>query len=111
MSYAFFLNPHTHVVSIVDISDSSLDKGKQYDLKKAFSKVHNEMIKKYPGHILPKKDLQWIFMNAGGWMGSMCLLHASLTEYVLIFGTAVETEGHSGTDSALDKPLDEPSYV
>lgn len=29
-------------------------------------------------------------------MGSMCLLHASLTEYVLLFGTAVDTTGHSG---------------
>lgn len=29
-------------------------------------------------------------------MGSFYLLHASLTEYVLIFGTAVETSGHSG---------------
>ena len=29
-------------------------------------------------------------------MGSMCLLHASLTEYVLFFGSAVDTVGHSG---------------
>lgn len=31
-------------------------------------------------------------------MGSMCLLHASLTEYVLLFGTAVDTGGHSGKE-------------
>lgn len=55
-----------------------------------------ELRKKYPGHILPDEDLQWVFVNAGGWMGSMCLLHASLTEYVLLFGTAVDTGGHSG---------------
>ena len=29
-------------------------------------------------------------------MGSIYLLHASLTEYVLFFGTAVDTQGHSG---------------
>lgn len=51
---------------------------------------------RYPGHILPDEDLQWVFVNAGGWMGSMCLLHASLTEYLLLFGTAVDTGGHSG---------------
>uniref|UniRef100_A0A4W3I806 Sigma non-opioid intracellular receptor 1 n=1 Tax=Callorhinchus milii TaxID=7868 RepID=A0A4W3I806_CALMI len=66
------------------------------DHEQAFTKVVVELRKKYPGHILPDEDLQWIFVNAGGWMGSMCLLHASLTEYVLLFGTAVDTGGHSG---------------
>ncbi|KAF3848886.1 hypothetical protein F7725_015383, partial [Dissostichus mawsoni] len=72
---------------------------KQYagqDHEQAFSKVVVELRKRYPGHILPDEDLQWIFVNAGGWMGSMCLLHASLTEYLLLFGTAVDTGGHSG---------------
>lgn len=72
---------------------------KQYagqDHEQAFSKVVVELRKRYPGRILPDEDLQWVFVNAGGWMGSMCLLHASLTEYVLLFGTAVDTGGHSG---------------
>ncbi|KAM4708040.1 sigma non-opioid intracellular receptor 1 [Discoglossus pictus] len=66
------------------------------DYEVAFSKIIIELRKKHPGHILPDEDLQWVFVNAGGWMGSMCLLHASLTEYVLLFGTAVDTSGHSG---------------
>ena len=66
------------------------------DIPSAYSKVLEEFRRKYPGHILPDQDIQWIFMNAGGWMGAMCLLHASLTEYVLFFGTAVDTTGHSG---------------
>ncbi|XP_043952323.1 sigma non-opioid intracellular receptor 1 [Gambusia affinis] len=72
---------------------------KQYagqDHEQAFSKVVVELRKRYPGHILPDEDLQWVFVNAGGWMGSMCLLHASFTEYLLLFGTAVDTGGHSG---------------
>ncbi|XP_066507383.1 sigma non-opioid intracellular receptor 1 [Hoplias malabaricus] len=72
---------------------------KQYagqDHEQAFAKVVVELRRQYPGHILPDEDLQWVFVNAGGWMGSMCLLHASLTEYVLLFGTAVDTSGHSG---------------
>lgn len=59
---------------------------------------------RYPGHILPDEDLQWVFVNAGGWMGSMCLLHASLTEYVLLFGTAVDTGGHSGEEAPYRRP-------
>jgi len=67
-----------------------------FDVKKAFQNVHRDLSAKYPGHILPASDLQWIFVNAGGWMGSVCVLHASLTEYVIFFGTAVDTSGHSG---------------
>ena len=70
------------------------------DHVKAYKKIHNEFRKQYPGHILPEKDLQWIFVNAGGWMGSMCLLHASLTEYILFFGSAVDTVGHSGSTNS-----------
>ncbi|CAM4558378.1 sigma non-opioid intracellular receptor 1 [Caretta caretta] len=66
------------------------------DHEQAFSKIIVELRKKHPGHILPDEDLKWVFVNAGGWMGSMCLLHASLTEYVLLFGTAIDTGGHSG---------------
>ena len=66
------------------------------DPKALFNKVHRELEKKYPGHILDTSNLQWVFMNAGGWMGSMCLVHASLTEYILFFGTALDTMGHSG---------------
>lgn len=66
----------------------------------AYQKIHRELQRRYPGHILEESDLQWIFMNAGGWMGSICILHASVTEYILFFGTAIDTSGHSGNDTS-----------
>jgi len=61
-----------------------------------FDAVEAVLRERYPGHILPPSQTEWMFVNAGGWMGAMYLLHASLTEYVLFFGAAVDTSGHSG---------------
>jgi hypothetical protein len=49
---------------------------------------------RYPGQI--HGDQPWVFSNAGGVMIQIKLLHASLNEYILIWGTAIGTEGHSG---------------
>lgn len=59
-----------------------------------------DLEKEYPGHVALKEE--WVFNNAGGAMGSMWILHASLTEYVIIFGTPVGTEGHTGRFLADD---------
>ena len=56
--------------------------------------IASELGKRYPGHI--NTSPAWLFNNAGGAMGAMYILHASLTEYVMIFGTPLGTEGHTG---------------
>lgn len=55
--------------------------------------VVRQLNEQFPDRILPEP--QWMFNNAGGAMGSMLVLHCSLVEYVIIFGTPLGTEGHS----------------
>ncbi len=62
--------------------------------------ISTELEQRYPGYILAERD--WIFNNAGGAMGAMLVLHASISEYVIIFGTAIGTEGATGRFLADD---------
>lgn len=58
------------------------------------SNITASLAEMFPNEIWPNND--FVFINAGGWMGSYKMLYASTTEYILLFGTALDTSGHSG---------------
>jgi C-8 sterol isomerase len=63
-------------------------------LEPMFDAIIGDLSARYPGVI--SQDQPWIFSNAGGAMIQVKFLYASLNEYLLLFGTPVGTEGHSG---------------
>jgi C-8 sterol isomerase len=59
-----------------------------------FDRVAEAMGERYPGRL--DFDQPWIFSNAGGAMIQMKLYYASFFEYIMIWGTPIGSEGHSG---------------
>jgi hypothetical protein len=82
----FVFNPRT----LHEISQKGLGKS----LEQAFEIINDELAKAYPDYVV--KNQKWIFNNAGGGMAQLKLMHASIREYVIFWGTCVGTEGHSG---------------
>ena len=59
-----------------------------------FEYIRQMLAEHYPGRISDRID--WITMNSGGCIYAVAVFHASLTEYLLIFGNSIGTSGHTG---------------
>jgi hypothetical protein len=53
-----------------------------------------EVANTYPGWTRRQPD--WVFSIFGNTTGTLCVLHGSLTEYLILYGSAIGTEGFSG---------------
>jgi len=94
-SFYILSPPHLHELSQRAIAAHG------NDTKSVVSYIVSELSEKFPGGYI-NLDEEWIINNAGGAMGAMYVIHASITEYLIIFGTAIGTEGHTGRHTADD---------
>eukprot|EP01118_Nematostelium_gracile_P009774 TRINITY_DN3303_c0_g1_i2.p1 TRINITY_DN3303_c0_g1~~TRINITY_DN3303_c0_g1_i2.p1 ORF type:complete len:241 (-),score=67.34 TRINITY_DN3303_c0_g1_i2:62-745(-) len=73
---------------------------KNLTFDKTVDNLLKSLDKQYPGLIQTKQD--WLFNVAGGAMGQLHVAHISLSEYLIIFGSPIGTEGFSGRFMADD---------
>ncbi|KAF3913134.1 hypothetical protein AA313_de0202534 [Arthrobotrys entomopaga] len=93
-------------VRLQEISKESIalygDDSGNYNRTALFNDLSARLKKEYPKYVTEINWDEWVFSNAGNAMGAMVLLHASITEYLIIFGTPIGTEGHTGKHQADD---------
>jgi hypothetical protein len=88
-------SPRMSTVFDPDILGACARAGVGLPVDQAFDAITRELVEHYPRWV-DAGPRRWIFNNAGGAMGQLTLLHRSITEYLLFFGSPIGTEGHSG---------------
>lgn len=77
-----------------DILHQIAQEGANLADEERFEYIHQRLAECYPGHISDR--LNWVTMSSGGCIYAVAIFHASLTEYLLIFGNSIGTSGHTG---------------
>ena len=63
-------------------------------LEEALVAIHKELMARHPGKIMEK--YRFIFNDAGAALGQVAILYASVSEYLIFFGSPISTGGFSG---------------
>jgi C-8 sterol isomerase len=85
----YFLDSHLEKFYIFNTDQlhslvlSAIDKHGN-DTANVLKYIVEDLNAKVPQHL--NLDEEWVFNNAGGAMGAMYIIHASITEYLIIFG-------------------------
>jgi hypothetical protein len=93
MSYK--IDPDALVNVAREIIDLPLESGER------FSSLIEKLSQVYPD-IIENKQRRWVGSKAGGILGKLTFLHVSFSEYLLIFGSPVGTQGFSGRYSFME---------
>ncbi|MCY4155640.1 MAG: ERG2 family protein [Gammaproteobacteria bacterium] len=64
-------------------------------LEQMMTTITEDLAARYPGRI-ETGSREWVFNNAGGVMGQFTILYASLSEYLIFFGSPMGSVGHTG---------------
>ena len=90
-NYSQFMRRHIFDPEIIDQCALA---GIGHPKPEMFDRIARAIEQRYPGTIY--HDQPWIYSIAGGAMIQMKLYFASLHEYIMIWGTPIGSEGHSG---------------
>jgi sigma non-opioid intracellular receptor len=92
---AYRMDPHDIAEACRDTVQLPLESGERLTAAVA------RLAETYPGLVEPGRQ-RWIFTKAGGIVGKVSFLYASLNEYLLLFGAPVGTAGFSGRYNHID---------